>query len=178
MNLPIPKLKAILLYFGTCTDTKFLGKVKLMKLFYFLDFMHLKEYGSPVTFDTYVNMEHGPIPSSIKNLVDTSADDIDSSILADTIKFEYPEHTAMCRILPVRQFTEKDKEYFSENEWDILKKVCQRFGDKNTKYIEDASHAESAWKNTKLLEEIPYTLAAKDSDCRVSEEEIQLLLSL
>ncbi len=176
--ITIPKLKAILLYFANFTDTKFLGKVKLMKLFYFLDFMHLKAYGSPVTYDTYVNMEHGPIPSFIKNLVDTSTDDVDNSILSDTIKCEYPEHTQMCRILPTREFTESDKKYFSENELDILNKVCQRFGNKNTKYIEDASHNEAAWKETKLLEKISYTLAAKDKDSRVTKEEIELLLSL
>lgn len=176
--LTIPKLKAILLYFTNFTDTKYLGKVKLMKLFYFLDFMHLKAYGSPVTYDSYINMEHGPIPSSIKNLVDTSADDIDSSILSDTIKCERPEFTKMCRILPTREFTESDKKYFSENELDILQKVCQRFGDKNTKHIEDASHNEAAWKETKLLEKIPYTLAARDKDSKVTEEEIELLLSL
>ena len=176
--ITVPKLKAILLYFTNFTDTKYLGKVKLMKLFYFLDFMHLKIYGSPVTYDIYINMEHGPIPSSIKNLVDTSADDIDSSILSDTINCEHPEFTKMCRILPTREFTESDKKYFSENELDILQKVCQRFGDKNTKYIEDASHNEAAWKETKLLEKIPYTLAAQDKDSKVTEEEIELLLSL
>lgn len=176
--ITIPKLKAILLYFANFTDTKFLGKVKLMKLFYFLDFMHLKTYGSPVTYDTYVNMEHGPIPSFIKNLVDTSADDVDNSILSDTIKCEYPEFTEMRRILPTRKFTENDKKYFSENELGILDKVCQRFGNKNTKYIEDASHNEAAWRETKLLEKIPYALAAKDSDSKVTEEEIELLLSL
>ena len=176
--ITIPKLKAILLYFVSFTDTKYLGKVKLMKLFYFLDFMHLKTYGSPVTYDIYINMEHGPVPSSIKNLVDTSADDMDNSILSDTIECEYPEFTKMCRVLPRREFTESDKKYFSENELDILQKVCQRFGDKNTKYIEDASHNEAAWKETKLLEKIPYTLAAQDKDSKVTEEEIELLLSL
>ena len=85
MMIPIKKLKAVILFFGTHTDTKFLGKVKLMKLFYFLDFMHVKNYGSPVTYDNYINLEHGPIPSAIKNLVDTATDDVDNSLLADTI---------------------------------------------------------------------------------------------
>lgn len=178
MNIPLPKLKAILLYFGNNTDTKFLGKVKLMKLFYFLDFTHLKMYGRPVTFDTYVNMEHGPIPSNIKNLVDTSTDDIDSSALADTISFEWPEGTKMCRIIPRRQFTEKDIKLFSAGELEVLQKICRRFGDKNTKYIEDASHAEAPWRETQFLQQIPYTLAAADPDSQVSEEEIKLLMDM
>lgn len=178
MNIPLPKLKAIILYFCAFTDGKFLGKVKLMKLFYFLDFMHVKKYGAPVTYDRYINLEHGPVPSSIKNLIDNASDDVDNSILSDTISFEMPEGIGMYRIIPSRKFIEKDEKYFSRTELDILNAVCSRFGDKNTKYIEDISHAETPWKETKFLEEIPYTLAAKDNDCSVSEEDIKLLLSL
>ncbi len=178
MDIPLPKLKAVLLYFCNCTDPKFLGKVKLMKLFYFLDFMHLKAYGAPVTYDTYVNLEHGPIPSFIKNLVDTAADDIDSSMLADTIYFERPYGTEMYRVMPKRKFTDKERKYFSDTEFEILEKVCVRFGDKNTKYIEEVSHKEAPWKNTSLLEKIPYALAAEDDDCNPTKEEIELLLKL
>ncbi len=175
MKIPISKLKAIFLYFCTNTDTKFLGKVKLMKLFYFLDFMHLKTYGAPVTYDKYVHLEHGPIPSAIKNLVDTAADDADSSILVDTIKFERPNGTDMYRVLPMRQFTESDRNLFTDSELEILEKVCARYGNKNTKYLEDMSHKEAPWRETQLLEEIPYILAADDDDCLVSKEEIDLL---
>jgi len=178
MRIPIEKLKAILLYFGSHTDTKFLGKTKLMKLFYFLDFIHLKEYGTPVTYDKYVKLEHGPIPSTIKNLVDTAADEIDISELSDTIHFEKPKGIDMVRVLPNREFTKKDMGYFSETEMEILKKVCLRFGDKNTKYIEDASHTEAPWKKTRDFDEIPYTLATEDPDSKATKEDIKLLLKL
>jgi uncharacterized phage-associated protein len=178
MDIPVAKLKAIILFFGTYTDIKFLGKVKLMKLFYFLDFSHLKKYGSPVTYDTYINLEHGPIPSAIKNLIDTASDDIDNSMLVDTLSFETPSGTRMCRVIPTRKFTEADSKLFSESELSTLKSVCERFGDKNTKYIEDASHKESPWKETLLLDTIPYTLAAMDDDCQVSKEEIEMLLGI
>ena len=178
MNIPVKKLKAILLYFTNNTDVKFLGKVKLMKLIYFLDFMHVKTYGSPVTYDTYLNLEHGPVPSFIKNLVDNAADDIDHSELSDTIFFERPEGINMYRVLPKRKFTEKDRKYFSKTELDILQKVCIRFGDKNTQNIEDASHQEAPWKETSLLEKIPYTLATKDSDCITSKEQIEAGLEI
>jgi uncharacterized phage-associated protein len=175
VKITIPKLKAILLYFSNYTDTKFLGKVKLMKLFYFLDFMHLKKYGSPITFDTYIHLEHGPIPSTIKNLVDSATDDIDQSVLTDTISIERPEGTEMCRVLPKRDFTEKDAKLFSETELEILKKVCLLYGDKNTKFIEDASHKESPWNKTDLLDKIPYALACEDNNCVVPVEEITLM---
>lgn len=178
MKISIAKLKAILLYFSNYTNTTYLGKVKLMKLFYFLDFMHVKQYCTPITYDTYIKLEHGPIPSTIKNLVDTACDNIDESILFDTIKCETPINTNMFRILPIRDFNESDKAMFTPSELDILNKVCQRFGDKNTKYIEDASHKEAAYTESVLLQEIPYTLAIKDSDCQATEEEIKLFLEI
>lgn len=175
MNLPLPKLKAILLYFCENTDKKFLGKVKLMKLFYFLDFTHVKKYGSPITFDNYVHLEHGPIPSTIKNLIDDACDDIDHSVLADTIQCESVEGIAMKRILPTRSFSENDRKYFSESELETLEAVCKRFGEQNTKYIEEASHKEAPWQTTSMLDAIPYITAAQDSDCQISKEEIEVL---
>ena len=53
-----------------------------------------------------------------------------------------------------------------------------RFGARNTKYIEDASHKESPWKKTKLLDNIPYSLAIEDKDCVVSREEISLFAKI
>lgn len=178
MKIPLVKLKAILLYLANNTDPKFLGKVKLMKLFYFLDFMHVKKYGTPVTYDTYINLEHGPIPSAIKNLIDTADDDLDASALADTVRFERPKGTRMCRVLPNRKFTEKDRRLFSETELDILQKVCQLFGDKNTQYVEKISHKEAPWDRTSFLDKIPYELAAEDPDSDFNKEDINLALKV
>lgn len=175
MKISITKLKAILLYFGNYTNTKYLGKTKLMKLFYFLDFLHLKRYGSPVTFDRYVHLEHGPIPQGIKNLIDTASDDVDISMLSDVISFERPESIDMVRMLPLRKFTDTDKKLFSETELEILNEVCLKYGEKNTKYIEDASHNEAPWRETAPLQDIPYDLAAGDTDCFVSKEEIEMM---
>ena len=80
MVIPLTKIKAILLYFSNNTNIRYLGKIKLMKLFYFLDFMHVKEYGIPVTFDTYYHLEKGPIPTFIMNLVDEASEDGKSTL--------------------------------------------------------------------------------------------------
>lgn len=111
-------------------------------------------------------------------MVNDAADDIDSSELADTIQFEKPSGTHMCRILPKRKFTDQDEKLFSETELEIIKKVCLIFGGKNTKYLEDVSHKEAPWAETDYLDEIPYTLAAKDKDCLVPEEDIKLLIDI
>jgi uncharacterized phage-associated protein len=176
--IPLAKIKAILKYFCTNTDPKFLGKVKLMKLFYYLDFIHVKRHGVPVTYDTYFNLEHGPIPTVIKNLVDSVDDDIDSAYLEDTISVVKGVNSNMHRITCQSKFTESEAGIFTNTELEILKEVCERFGDKNTKFIEDQSHEEAPWSMTSQGDKIPYELAANDPDCVVSKEEIKLMSNI
>ena len=178
MRIPPQKLKAIILYFCEHTDSKFLGKVKLMKLFYFLDFIHVKKYGTPVTFDRYVKLEHGPIPSTIKSLVDDAGEDIEHSLLADTIDIRKPDDIRMYNVLARRKLTEDELKMFSDTELEVIGLVCSRFGDKNTDYIEKASHKEAPWRETQMLQDIPYSLAANDPDCKVSKEEIELATAI
>lgn len=172
MGVSAQKIKAMIIYFANFTDPELLGKVKLMKLFYFADFSHVKKYGSPITYDDYINMEHGPIPSIILNLINSVENDLDHALLSDTISIETKEGQYLKRIIPKRKFTKKDEKYFTTSELEILKEVISRFSDKNTRFIEEKSHKESAWQNTKELEKIPYTLAAQDPDSLVDEEEI------
>jgi uncharacterized phage-associated protein len=176
MKIPIPKLKAMIRYFATYTDPRLLGKVKLMKLFYFTDFEHVKNFASPITFDNYVHLEHGPVPSTIMNLVSAVAADSDTAILSDTFHIEEKEGSNLKRIVASREFTEKDEQYFSPSELKVLKSVCERFADKNAKFVEDKSHEEAAWARTKELENIPYTLATEDADCKVSKDEIKFVV--
>lgn len=180
MKLPLPKLKAIILYFCDRTDTQFLGKVKLMKLFYFLDFLHVKRFGAPVTFDRYVHLEHGPIPSTIKNIIDELSCDPDKSHVSDIIalhKIEF-DNGIMHKIEARRKLQPKELDFFSPDELETLQEVCSRFGAMNTGQIEEASHREAPWNNTEYLEDIPYSLAGKDSDSKYTSEEIEELLSV
>ncbi len=43
------------------------------KVCYFADKSHMLDYGRPVTGDRYVAMEHGPVPSTIYNLLKTDS---------------------------------------------------------------------------------------------------------
>lgn len=148
-----------------------------MKLFYFSDFGHVKQYGSPITFDTYTKFAKGPIPSVILNLVDEASEDIDSSVLAEVIDIEKPQGIDMCRILARRKLTDDDIKLFTPSELKIMKNVCERFRHKNTEYIVEASHEEAPWKKSKMYQTIPYTYATLDPDCEANKEEIELALS-
>ncbi len=172
------KIEAILAYFANYTDTKYLGKVKLMKLFYNLDFTHTREYGIPVTYDTYYNLEHGPIPTTIKDWADTFESKSTGQVFEGTVSCEHPKGTKMCRFLPARGFTDDDAKLFSETELKVLEQVASQFKRTTTEDIEAASHSEAPWSETKLNEQIPYYLAAHDKRAKVSEDEIKLALSI
>lgn len=178
MNIPTQKLKAMIRYFGTHTDSRLLGKKKLMKLFYFADFGHVKKYASPITFDNYVHLEHGPVPSTILNLVNAVEYDLDESLLGDAISVETSDASYIKRIVPKAKFSERDAALFSPSELDILKTVSTRFSNSTGKFIEDRSHEEAAWSKTGELQNIPYTLATEDSDCQSSKEEIEFVLNV
>jgi len=180
MIVSVEKIKAILLYFSNFTNTKYLGKIKLMKLFYFLDFEHVRKYGIPVTFDTYYHLEKGPIPSYIMNLINDSNEEGPNTILlSDTVKFQKPEGTKrMLQILPVRKFTNKDTEILLKSELQILKKVCEKFYNTNADDIIEASHKEAPWLETKKSQIIPYSFAGKDKNSKFTEKEIEFAVKI
>jgi uncharacterized phage-associated protein len=173
MKISPSKIKRMILYFASHTDPRLLGKTKLMKLFYFTDFRHVKKYLTPVTNDRYVNLEHGPVPSTILNLVDIVENDIDNSILGDTISVATRDGSNLKRVQARRSFTERDAEHFTKSELAVMEEVCEIFKESTGKQIEDASHNESAWLKTKVGEFIPYTLGAGDADSFVEKDDIE-----
>jgi len=175
MLIPKNKLKAILRYFCTNTDPHLLGKTKLMKLLYFADFKHIKKYGRPITNDTYYHLEHGPIPSTILNLVNSTIDEVDGSILSDAIYIEQTPNSKIQRIKCYHPFQETDKKLFSESELEILCSVCKNFGNMGTKQIEEISHHESPWKETQETQKIDYSLASLDADCEIDKETLKMM---
>lgn len=175
MTISLPKLKAIIKYFCHNMNPDLLGKTKLMKLFYFLDFIQIKRYGVSITGEIYYHLEFGPIPTTIKNLVDSVSDASETALLSDTIQINCGDGHGMHKIVCLQSFTEKDKEYFSQVELNTMEEVAKRFRDSSTPQIVDASHKEAPWLLTNDLEIIPYQLAAEDPDCVVSKHDIDLL---
>ena len=127
-----------------------------------------------------MNLEHGPIPSVIKNLVDQLSSEPDQSELSDTIIIDHVEWQSgtMQKMKPTRAMRDSEMQYFSDDELKTLQEVCNRFGAMNTKQIEDSSHREAAWSTTTFLEDIPYSLAGRDSDSHFTEQDIADRMSL
>lgn len=178
MHIPLSKLKALMLYLSCSTSPRHAGKTKFMKLFYYLDFLHVKKYGTPVTGDQYYNLDRGPIPTVIMNMVQELFIDPENSELADTIAIETSPNSLMQKIVATRLFNKDDAKLFSDSELDTLKEVIRRFKDTDTNTIVRMSHNEAPWKATNYRDPIPYSLAGRDPDSNFTEAEIQTLNSI
>ena len=140
-------------------NTNYLGKIKLCKLLYFLDFEHFKETGRSVTGLNYFALPNGPVPVEFFHEVDDPKSD-----MAEKIDFSYKKikQGNMLIVDPIGEFNQS---HFSKREMRLMKKLAEEYSDSKTEEMIEATHLENQpWH--KIYEElgqrqaeIPYSLA-------------------
>ena len=68
MDINKEKYKNAILFFSE--RVSHIGKTKLNKFLYFMDFDHYEKYGESITGDTYINNDLGPVPSHVDDILD------------------------------------------------------------------------------------------------------------
>ena len=63
------KYKNAVLFFANKIRNGTLGKLKIMKLLYYLDFDFFEKYGRSVTGDQYLRFELGPVPRMAEKIL-------------------------------------------------------------------------------------------------------------
>ena len=125
------------LFFLEKINNKYLGKTKLMKLLYFLDFGYYENHGESITKDKYVWYPHGPVPSR----ADTILNYMERNNLVERSKRDFGA-VSQERFLPIEKF---DRSLFSGNELKALERVAVYFEDYSTQEIEDEAHRDIPW---------------------------------
>ena len=74
MRITERKILNAIVYFANRSDTKTIGRLKLMKLLWLADRLHLMKYGRMVLNDKYYAMPYGPVPTHGNNLSKKSHD--------------------------------------------------------------------------------------------------------
>lgn len=145
------KYRQAILYFLHECDNDELGKTKLMKLLYYLDFDHFEKYRTSVTGDLYKALPQGPVPESADSILLSM---ISNGLIAfqKSQRGPYEQH----RYRPMADY---DLSVFSDDERLVLETVADRWRDVTMNEIRDATHEEMTWKATKQGSRIPYTLA-------------------
>lgn len=164
------KLINAIIYFAK--NTRFLGKTKLCKLLYFLDFQHFKETGRAVTGLDYFAWKMGPVPVELYEEVDMPEPD-----MAERIEFvEKP--TRRGTMLVVKPIADFDDGHFTKRELRILKGLAAEFRDAQAEDMIETSHLENQpWhkiyvEEGRRQERIPYELALHQQEAEAMRDVI------
>ncbi|MBI4471231.1 MAG: SocA family protein [Acidobacteria bacterium] len=144
-------MQQVILFFLERINNVHLGRTKLMKLLYYVDFDHYELYGKSVTGATYRKLPHGPVPQQAKKLIG----DMAAKGLVQEVKAKRAVH-AQHRLLTQAKF---NPSMFSGDEMQTLERVAREWENCTGAQIEAASHAEAPWLATKDGKVIDYELA-------------------
>ncbi len=155
------KLKHCMLFFLEKINNVYLGRTKLMKLLYYVDFDHYEAYDKSVTSATYKKLPHGPVPAEAEKI-------INEMVKKQEVR-EFKTHLAGYRQKRLATLTAKfDPSKFGGGELEVMEKVAKDWENNSASEIEAASHKEAPWKATKDNGVIDYELA---NYRKASEEE-------
>lgn len=155
------KLVNAILYFAH--NTKFLGKVKLFKLLYLLDFEHFRQTGRSVTGLIYSAWKFGPVPVLLMQEWEELEPD-----LAAAISIE-PQRIIDYTRQAIQPKTNFDDTHFTKRELRIMTELATKYGDLQSESMIDLTHAENGawakvWQEGKGLNQpIAYKLSIDDN---------------
>lgn len=146
------KLQQVILYFLEHINNVHLGRTKLMKLLYYVDFNHYESHGRAVTGATYRKLPHGPYPKDAEKLIQK----MEKAGLLQEVKANHKGFTQHRLITLKGKF---DPAKFSGAELQTLERVAADWADATAQQIEAATHREAPWAGTADGKKIDYEMA-------------------
>ena len=146
------KYHNIILFFANRIKNGTLGKLKMMKLLYFLDFDFFEKYGKSVTSDKYLRWEKGPVPRKAEQII-KQMNGVDIKISRRKVGNGYndQQHIKALKIF--------DLNLFSKEELIMMDEIADKWEKFSGAEMKNASHGEAPWIATKPNEIIDYNLA-------------------
>lgn len=146
------KYKNLILFFANKIKNGTLGKLKIMKLLYFLDFDYFEKYGKPVSGDEYLRFDNGPIPRMAEKIL-KEMNGKDIKITKRKIGSGYNDQQ---HIEPLKEF---DVNLFSKEELLMMEEIANKWEKFSGAEMKNASHGEAPWIATKPNSVIDYNLS-------------------
>lgn len=128
MDIKTLKILNSILFFSSKDKDRTITRLKLMKLLWLSDRIHLNKYGRLILRDNYNALPHGPIPSQSLNYSNTTLPDF-YTVSGNNIK-------------AIRDF---DSKYFSGSDLEIMNYVWTTFGSKSASFLRNFSHKFPEW---------------------------------
>jgi uncharacterized phage-associated protein len=151
MTLHREKLQQAILYFLYHCDDRYLGKTKLMKLLYFLDFDYYQQHRESVTGARYERFRHGPVAPEAMH-------EFQAMEWAGMLEIEHITTSRGTQHHP-RPLAPFDASLFTDAELEQLDAVALRWKGIATDDIVAATHAETPWQSAKPGQTISFATA-------------------
>ena len=145
-------MKQVVLYFLERINNVHLGRTKLMKLLYFVDFDHYEKHGEAITSAVYRKLPHGPVPTKVEKLIKKMVEQGDVREVR-VQNANYTQH----RLLTLN--AKFDPSLFNGAELQTLERVAAEWGDATAAQVEAATHREAPWAATEDGKQIDYEMA-------------------
>ena len=142
MNVQFDRVKTLnaLLYVANRVQRRDFHKI--FKIIYFADRQHLADWGRPITGDTYIAMEAGPVPSRLYDMLKIVRGDSympDSEGLGRYFQVE--------NWMYVNPLQDADLNKLSANEQEALSEAINKYSSLSYDEIKEKSH-DVAWRST------------------------------
>ncbi len=142
MDVQFDKVKTLnaLLYVANRVQRKDFHKI--FKVIYFADRQHLADWGRPITGDTYIAMDAGPVPSRLYDMMKIVRGD---SYISDTEGLG--QYFQVENWMYVRPLQDADLNKLSANEQEALSDAIAKYASLSYDEIKEKSH-DVAWRST------------------------------
>ena len=142
MNVQFDKEKSLnaLLYVANRVQRKDFHKI--FKIIYFADRQHLADWGRPITGDTYIAMEAGPVPSRLYDMLKIVRGDSYLPDMEGLSKYFQVENW-----MYVRPLQDADLNKLSANEQEAMSEAIEKYAALSYDEIKEKSH-DVAWRCT------------------------------
>lgn len=155
LKFDFEKFISCLTYFARhCPAHPDLTKLKLAKLFYFLDKYHLLNYGRPIIGDNYIRLGLGPVPSIVDNILDEiEGIQIVRSKLSSNNKAIFDKFLKLVKDSKYPSYkakVEPELDVLSKSEIEALEVTVKKFGKYAASTLVDITHREPIVENTPL----------------------------
>lgn len=154
------KLVQVIVFFAGNVDH--LGKIKLFKLLYLLDFEHFRSTGRSVTGLSYRAWKFGPAPVTLFAEWDEPEPDLAAAIeVRPEQVFDYMRETLIPR-------TDFDGTHFTKRELRLMQEIARRYRDERSPGMIGVTHVENGawakvWRDGEGWDQpIPYALAVPE----------------
>ena len=142
MNVQFDKVKTLnaLLFVANRVQRKDFHKI--FKIIYFADRQHLADWGRPITGDTYIAMEAGPVPSRLYDMLKIVRGD---SYLSDNEGLS--RYFQVENWMYIHPLQDADLDKLSPNEQEALSDAIAKYASLSYDEIKEKSH-DVAWRST------------------------------